>query len=55
MSAGRFKDIGDCMSQLAGKYPDANIRRQVCMRLMQESTTAGNGNKPKPKANPFGK
>lgn len=52
MSAGRFKDIGDCMSQLAGKYPDANIRRQVCMRLMQESTTAA-GAKPKP--NPFGK
>lgn len=49
MSAGRFKDMNDCMNQMMGKYPDANIRKQVCARLMQE--TAIGGTKPKP---PFG-
>lgn len=54
MSAGRFKDMSDCMAQMSAKYPDANIRKQVCARLMQE-TTAGfsSSNKPKPKP-PFG-
>lgn len=55
MSAGRFKDINDCMSQLALKYPDANIRKQVCLRLVQETSAGGSSNKPKPKANPFQK
>lgn len=53
MSFARFKDLADCMAQMTAKYPDPNIRRQVCQRLMQESTTAaGAGSKPKPK--PFG-
>lgn len=57
MSAGRFKDINDCMTQLALKYPDPNMRKQVCTRLMQETATSGgpaSAAKPKPKP-PFGR
>lgn len=55
MSAGRFKDINDCMNQMTAKYPDPNIRKQVCLRLMGETNAASSNanNKPKPKANPF--
>lgn len=56
MSAGRFKDINDCMNQMTAKYPDPNIRKQVCLRLMGETNAvSSNANKPKPKANPFQK
>lgn len=48
MSFARFKDLADCMNQMSTKYPDANIRRQVCQRLMQESSANGNKSKPKP-------
>lgn len=51
--AGRFKDMNDCMTQMTAKYPNPNIRKQVCLRLMQESASAaGNGGNAKPK--PFG-
>ncbi len=47
--AGRFKDMNDCMTQMTAKYPNPNIRKQVCLRLMQESATGGNtAAKPKP-------
>lgn len=59
MSAGRFKDINDCMTQLALKYPDPNVRKQVCTRLMQETAVGGSATaKPKPKPGqqpPFGR
>lgn len=37
--------MNDCMNQLAGKYPNPNIRKQVCQRLMGETDTANGGNK----------
>lgn len=54
MSAGRFKDMADCMNQLGTKYPDPNIRRQVCIRLMGESSSTGSNTANK-KPNPFQK
>ena len=45
MSAGKFKDMNDCMNQLTAKYPNPAIRKAVCQRLMGEtSTAAGGGN-----------
>lgn len=52
MSFARFKDMNDCMNQMTAKYPDANIRKQVCQRLMQETNAGGSAAKAKPK--PFG-
>lgn len=54
MSAGKFKDMNDCMNQLTAKYPNPAIRKVVCQRLMGETNVANGGSATK-KPNPFQK